>query len=75
MLKDYTTDVKVTNPKDNINLLTLYKIGLQCGVLDAKTLVEIADKIILKEDHPHHLFIAGSLIKKLEARFPTKTKK
>ncbi|MEM6845737.1 MAG: hypothetical protein AAF632_26240 [Bacteroidota bacterium] len=51
----------MTNPKDNIDLLILYKVGLQCGVLDTKALVDFADRILAKEDNPDYLFIEISL--------------
>lgn len=49
------------NPKDNIDLLILYKVGLQCGILDTTTLVDFADTIIANEEDPDYLFIEISL--------------
>ncbi len=49
------------NPKDNIDLLILYKVGLQCGILDTTTLIDFADNIIANEEDPEYLFIEISL--------------
>ena len=49
------------NPEDNIELLTLYKIGLRCGIVDVQSLVNFADAVIAEEENPNYLFIEISL--------------
>ena len=51
----------MTSPENNIELLVLYKIGLQCGMIDTKALVDFADTVIAKEGNPDDLFIEVSL--------------
>jgi hypothetical protein len=53
--------MKTTNPKDYIELLAVFHIGLTNGIIDKSEIVNWADEIIQKDSEPDYFIIEVSL--------------